>query len=39
MRTAYETIIVKVDDGIVTVTLNRPEQMNAMNPQLIGEIA
>ncbi|HEY8837093.1 MAG TPA: enoyl-CoA hydratase-related protein [Dehalococcoidia bacterium] len=38
MRTAYETLIVKVDDGIVTVTLNRPEQMNAMNPQLIGEM-
>ncbi len=34
----YETIIVGVDDGITTITLNRPEKKNAMNPALHVEM-
>ncbi len=35
---AYETIIVDVDDHIATIRLNRPEQMNALNTQLLQEL-
>jgi trans-feruloyl-CoA hydratase/vanillin synthase len=30
----YETILVDTVDGVTTVTFNRPEKRNAMNPQL-----
>jgi feruloyl-CoA hydratase/lyase len=32
--TEYATILVDRADGVATVTLNRPEKRNAMNPQL-----
>ena len=35
---AYETLLVKVDDGIGTITFNRPEKRNAMNPKLHAEM-
>ena len=31
---SYETLLVDVADGVATVTLNRPEKRNAMNPRL-----
>lgn len=34
----YDTLLVKVDDGVGTVTLNRPEKRNAMNPRLHAEM-
>ena len=34
---AYKTLIVDESDGIVFVTLNRPEVHNAFNDELIGE--
>jgi enoyl-CoA hydratase/carnithine racemase len=35
---SYETIRYEVADGIATVTLNRPEVYNAMNPAMMNEL-
>ncbi|RYG91488.1 enoyl-CoA hydratase [Loktanella sp. IMCC34160] len=35
---AYETIIVEVQDYISTITLNRPDALNALNSQLLTEL-
>jgi enoyl-CoA hydratase/carnithine racemase len=36
----YDTVLSEVDDGGVrTITLNRPERLNAMNRQLIDDVA
>jgi len=34
----YETILVETQEGVTTITLNRPERMNALNRQMILEI-
>ncbi len=34
----YEAIIYEVEDNILTITLNRPERMNAFNDQMSSEI-
>ncbi|MGJ8610675.1 MAG: enoyl-CoA hydratase [Octadecabacter sp.] len=36
---AYETIIVDIADDVALITLNRPDAMNALNTQLLGELA
>ncbi|MBY5987059.1 putative enoyl-CoA hydratase echA8 [Roseovarius sp. THAF27] len=35
---AYETIIVEVEDHVAKITLNRPDALNALNDQLLGEL-
>ena len=35
---AYETIIVEIDDYVATITLNRPDAMNAINSTLLSEL-
>jgi enoyl-CoA hydratase len=35
---SYEQLLYDVFDGVATVTLNRPEQRNALSPQLLGEL-
>jgi 2-(1,2-epoxy-1,2-dihydrophenyl)acetyl-CoA isomerase len=35
----YETITFAIADSIATITLNRPERLNAMPPQMADEIA
>ena len=34
----YQTIIFEKSDGIATITLNRPEKLNAFSPELIKEL-
>ena len=36
---AYETIIVDISDDVALITLNRPDALNALNTQLLGELA
>ncbi|REC57703.1 enoyl-CoA hydratase [Rhodosalinus sediminis] len=36
---AYETIVVETEDHVATIKLNRPDAMNALNSQLLGELA
>ncbi|MEM9551688.1 MAG: enoyl-CoA hydratase [Pseudomonadota bacterium] len=35
---AFETIIVEVEDHVTLIKLNRPDAMNALNQQLVGEL-
>ena len=35
---AYKTIIVSNEDHITTIQLNRPDAMNALNAELLGEL-
>ena len=34
---SYETLAVEVEDGLLTLTLNRPDRLNAVNAAMIGE--
>jgi len=36
---SYQTVLVEIKDKIAKVILNRPEKKNAMNPQLVLEMA
>ncbi|MFP4044434.1 MAG: enoyl-CoA hydratase-related protein, partial [Rhodosalinus sp.] len=36
---AYETIAVETEDHVATIKLNRPDALNALNSQLLGELA
>ncbi|MFV2034300.1 MAG: enoyl-CoA hydratase [Halocynthiibacter sp.] len=36
---AYETLIVELEDHVKIIRLNRPDAMNALNAQLLGELA
>jgi enoyl-CoA hydratase len=38
MSPDYELLLYDVTDGVATVTLNRPEQRNALNGQLLAEL-
>ena len=35
---SYETLILDVADGIATMTLNRPEKLNAFNTQMMKDM-
>ena len=36
---AYETLIVETEDHVALIRLNRPEALNALNAQLLGELS
>ena len=36
---SYETLLVEAADGVGTITLNRPEARNALNPTVVRELA
>ena len=36
---ASQTLIVDVEDHVATIRLNRPEALNALNSQLLDELA
>lgn len=38
MAINYATIAIKEEAGVHTITLNRPERRNALNPQMIAEL-
>ena len=35
---SYETLLYDVDQGVATITLNRPAVLNAINQQMIEEL-
>jgi 2-(1,2-epoxy-1,2-dihydrophenyl)acetyl-CoA isomerase len=35
---SYDTVLVSVDSGVATLTLNRPERLNALNDELGGDL-
>jgi enoyl-CoA hydratase len=35
---AYKTIIVEIEDHVALITLNRPDALNALNSELLGEL-
>lgn len=35
---AYETLLTGTDDGVLTITLNRPEVLNALTRQVLNEL-
>jgi enoyl-CoA hydratase len=36
---AYNTLIVEIEDHVAVIKLNRPDAMNALNAELLGELA
>src|SRR5579875_597185 len=38
MRNDYQFLLISQDDGVVTITMNRPEVLNALNPQMLVEL-
>lgn len=35
---AYETLLTDLDEGILTITINRPEALNALSPVVLDEL-
>ena len=35
---AYDTVLYEVADRVATITMNRPDERNALNTQLVEEL-
>src|SRR4051794_25431206 len=35
----YQLLIIEKNDGVATITMNRPERLNAVSPRMHGELA
>src|SRR5438067_160710 len=38
MRTNYQTLLIQRDGGVLTITMNRPEVLNAFNDVMLEEL-
>ncbi|MGZ3625376.1 MAG: enoyl-CoA hydratase-related protein, partial [Ktedonobacteraceae bacterium] len=38
MRTEFEHLLVNQDNGVLTITMNRPEVLNAFNDVMLAEL-
>ena len=36
---AFETLIVEIEDHVALIKINRPDALNALNSQVLGELA
>src|SRR5258708_13204667 len=39
MRTDFQHLLIQQDGGVLTITMNRPEVLNAINETLLAELA
>jgi enoyl-CoA hydratase len=35
----YNTLLTTISEGIITITINRPDKLNALNKQVLGELS
>ena len=38
MRTAFQNVLVEQDENVVTLTMNRPDVLNAINTLMVEEL-